>query len=252
MLETRVIPCLLLKDESLVKTVKFSKPAYIGDPINTVRIFNELEVDELIFLDIEATKKRRKPNFKILQEIANECFMPLAYGGGIRTIEDAQRIFTIGFEKIAINSYAMENPKFVTQLAEIYGNQAIIGSIDIKKNFWGKSVVVTRAGTKKNKISAVQWAKQLEEIGAGEILITSVDKEGTWDGYDVELTRSIAEAVKIPVIAHGGAGNLKHIEEVIKKGGASAVGLGSMVVYQSKGMGVLVNFPDKEKLERVL
>ena len=221
-------------------------------PINTVRIFNELEVDELIFLDIEATKMGRKPNFKILQEIANECFMPLAYGGGIRTIEDAQRIFTIGFEKIAINSYAMENPKFVTQLAEIYGNQAIIGSIDIKKNFWGKPIVVTRAGTKKNKISAIGWAKRLEEIGAGEILITSVEQEGSWGGYNIELTKEIAAAVNVPVIAHGGAGNLGHIEKVIKEGGASAVALGSMVVYQSKGMGVLVNFPDREKLEKVL
>ncbi len=252
MLQTRVIPCLLLENESLVKTVKFKKPGYIGDPINTVRIFNELEVDELIFLDITATKEGRKPNYKILQEISNECFMPLAYGGGVRTLEDAKKIFTIGFEKIAINSYAMENPKFVTELAEVYGNQAIIGSIDVKKNIWGKSTVVTHAGTKKSKISPIDWVKKLEEIGAGEILITSVDFEGTWGGYDIELTKKITEAVNIPVIAHGGAGSVMDIRKVIKEGNASAVALGSMVVYQSKGMGVLVNFPDRVKLEAAI
>ena len=252
MLQTRVIPCLLLENESLVKTVRFKNPGYIGDPINTVRIFNELEVDELIFLDITATKEGRKPNFKILQEISNECFMPLAYGGGIRTIEDAQKIFTIGFEKVAINSFAMENPEFVTKLADVYGNQAIIGSIDVKKNIWGKPVVVVQSGTKKTKISPVDWAKKLEDYGAGEILITSIEHEGTWSGYNIELTQQIAEAVNIPVIAHGGAGSIEHIEKVVKEGNASAVAVGSMVVYQSQGMGVLVNFPDRSKLEKAI
>lgn len=251
MLRNRVIPCLLLKGESLVKTVNFKKPGYIGDSINTVRIFNELEVDELIFLDIMATREKRGPNFQILEEIANECFMPLAYGGGLRNIEDAKRIFTIGFEKMAINSYAMENPKFITEIADTFGVQSVIGSIDVRKNMWSKYEVMTHCGTKKQKISPVDWAKKLEDYGAGEILITAIHQEGTWKGFDIKLIEQITNAVNIPVIAHGGGGDLEHIKNTFEVG-ASAVGLGSMVVYQSEGMGVLVNFPDREELEKVI
>ena len=205
MLKTRVIPCLLLKDESLVKTVKFGKYGYIGDTINTVRIFNELEVDELIFLDINATKQKKSPNIKILQEIADECFMPLAYGGGIRTIEDAKKIFSIGIEKIVINSYAMEKPEFINELAQYFGNQSIIGSIDVKKNIFGKYEVYTHSGSKKAKINPVEWAVKLEKLGAGELILTSIAREGTWKGYDTEITKEVSESVRIPVIANGGA-----------------------------------------------
>ncbi len=252
MLKTRVIPCLLLKDESLVKTVKFGKYGYIGDPINTVRIFNELEVDELIFLDINATKQKKSPNIKILQEIADECFMPLAYGGGIRTIEDAKKIFSIGIEKIVINSYAMEKPEFINELAQYFGNQSIIGSIDVKKNIFGKYEVYTHSGSKKAKINPVEWAVKLEKLGAGELILTSIAREGTWKGYDTEITKEVSESVRIPVIANGGASSIEDMRKVVKNAGASAVALGSMVVYQQKGMGVLVNFPDKKKLEYAL
>lgn len=252
MLQTRVIPCLQLIGNSLVKTVKFESPGYIGDPINTVRIFNELEVDELCFLDIRATVEGRTPNLAILEQISNECFMPLSYGGGVKDFKTAKEILTIGFEKIVINSEAYKNPNLITQLAEHFGTQAVIGSIDIKKNFLGKYNVYVKDGTEKTNIDPVEWAQKLQQYGAGEILLTSMDRDGTWNGFDVELTRKVCEAVSIPVIASGGAGNIGHIKEVVKKGHASAVSLGSMVVYQKKEMGVLINFPDKEELEKSL
>jgi len=252
MLRTRIIPCLLLRNRSLVKTVRFKKFGYIGDPVNTCRIFNELEVDELTFLDITASREKREPNYKILQEISNECFMPLSYGGGIRSVDMAERIFNIGFEKIILNTYPFERREIITELANTFGSQSIIVAIDVRKNFFGKFHVYSLSGKVNQKLSPVEWAKQLEDCGAGEILFTSIDREGTWKGYNVELTMRVADAVSIPVIAHGGAGTVEHIGEVVKKGHASAVALGSMVVYQKKGYGVLVNFPDADDLKRVL
>lgn len=252
MLRTRVIPCLLLKDNSLVKTITFNKFNYIGDPANTVRIFNELEVDELVFLDITAHLPSKTINFEVLQEIANECFMPLSYGGGIETLEDAEKIFAIGFEKIVVNSAAIQNPRFISKLADKFGSQSVIVSIDVKRSFWGKYKVLTNGGKMASCLSPVQWAVEAEAQGAGELLLTSIDREGTWKGFDKEITREISDAVGIPVIANGGAGNLDHIEDVVKHGHASAVALGSMVVYQKQGYGVLVNFPDRANLEKRL
>lgn len=252
MLQTRIIPALLLRDDALVKTIRFDKAGYIGDPVNTVRIFNELEVDELVFLDITATNEKRSPNLKILAEIANECFMPLGYGGGLSDFAIVQSIFGIGFEKVVLNSVMHHRPEFVRQVAEHYGNQAVVASIDVKKNFWGHYEVWSHAGKVNTKKNPVEWAAELEQLGAGEILLTSIDREGTWSGFDVSLVKKVTEVVNIPVIAHGGAGKLEHIGEVVKEGHASAVALGSMVVYQQKGMGVLVNFPDEQALARVL
>lgn len=248
MLLIRYIPCLLLKDNSLVKTVNFKNPKYVGDPINTVRIFNEKEVDELIFLDIEATPKNREPNYKLLSEIANECFMPLAYGGGIKTFEQAQKIFNIGIEKVAINSALHSNLNLVTQIAEVYGAQAIIGVIDVKKSFFGKYQIVSNSAHDKHEYSISEWVRQLEDAGVGEILITSVDNEGTWKGLDLDLIKQITSISKVPIIAHGGAGNVEHLSSGIKQGGANAIAMGSMVVYQKKDFGVLINFPDKKLL----
>jgi imidazole glycerol-phosphate synthase subunit HisF len=252
MLRTRVIPALLLRHESLVKTVRFSKFTYVGDPCNTVRIFNELEVDELLFLDIAATREQRSPNLQVLADIANECFMPLAYGGGIRSLDDAKAVFDIGFEKIAINTYAVENPSFIEQLANIYGNQAIIASVDVKKSWLGHSQVKTHAGRQRTQYAPLEWAKTLENLGAGEILLTDMDREGTWTGFNLDLIKMISDAVDIPVIAHGGAGCVAHIGDAVQIGKASAVALGSMVVFQKEGMGVLVNFPDHNELKQVL
>jgi len=252
MLKTRVIPCLQLIGDSLVKTIKFKNPAYIGDPINTVRIFNELEVDELCFLDIRATMEKRQPNIEILHQIANECFMPLSYGGGINDFETARTIMSIGFEKLVVNTQSYYNPDFITQLSRHFGAQAVVASIDIKKNILGKYHVYVRDGSEKIDVPIIDYAKRLEKAGAGEILLTAMEKDGTWSGFDIDIIRKVSQAVAVPVIANGGAGNITHIEEAVKSGHASAVCLGSMIVYQQKGMGVLVNFPDKQELEKRL
>lgn len=252
MLKTRVIPCLLLRNEALVKTIQFKKFNYIGDPVNTCRIFNELEVDELAFLDITASLDKREPNYKILQEIADECFMPLSYGGGIHSIKTVERILSIGFEKIILNTYSFDQPGFISELANTFGSQSVIVAIDIRKNFFGKYQVYGLSGTVKKKRDPVAWAKEIENLGAGEILLTAIDHEGTWKGFDIELTSQVASAVSIPVIANGGAGSLEHISGIVKKGRASAVALGSMVMYQGKDLGVLVNFPDTKDLEKAL
>ncbi len=246
MLLKRLIPCLLLKGNGLVKTVNFKNPKYVGDPINTVKIFNEKEVDELVFLDIEATPKGKEPNYKMLAEIANECFMPLAYGGGIKTFDQAQRIFNIGIEKVVINSAAYSNPKLISQIAEVYGNQAIIASVDVKKSLFGKVNCVSEGATVKQAKPVVDWVKQLEEAGAGEILITSVDKEGTWEGFDYGLIEQVVKATNLPVIAHGGAGKVEDVKKALHECHADAVALGSMVVYQKKDFGVLINFPNRD------
>lgn len=252
MLRTRVIPTLLLRNESLVKTINFDKFTYVGDPANTVRIFNELEVDELIFLDITASREKRTPNLKVLSEISNECFMPLGYGGGISTLDHAMAIFGIGFEKIALNTHSIITPDLITRIAKQYGSQAVIASIDVKKGWYGKSNVYTWSGSKNTKLNPVEWAKKVEDLGAGEILLTSINREGTWKGLDIDLVKKITDVVSIPVIAQGGAGTVEHIRDVVKLANASAVAIGSMVVFQKKGMGVLVNFPDKKELEEIL
>ncbi len=252
MLKTRVIPCLQLIGDNLVKTVKFKNPAYIGDPINTVRIFNELEVDELCFLDIRASEEGRSPNLTVLQQISNECFMPLSYGGGVKDFDTARQILSIGFEKIVINTQAHRDPALITRLSEHFGAQSVIGSIDVKKNLWGRYMVYINDGAEKTGVDPVEWAQQLQAWGAGEILLASMDRDGTWSGFDLDITAKVVEAVSVPVIASGGAGHLEHIGAAVKEARASATALGSMVVYQKKGMGVLVNFPDKQELEKVL
>jgi len=252
MLQVRVIPCLLLRDESLVKTVKFKNPSYIGDPVNAIKIYNEKEVDELIFLDIAASRERRRPPFEKIREIADECFMPLAYGGGITTIEDIREIFNIGVEKISLNASALQNPELVREAAEVFGAQSVVVAIDVKKSLWGKYEVYNHTTGKSAKIDPVEYARQMEQLGAGELLVTSVDKEGTWEGYDTELLKRITSSVNIPVIAHGGAGHIEDFARAVAVGGASAVATGSMVVYQKKGLGVLINFPKRETLDDIL
>lgn len=248
MLRARVIPTLLLRNESLVKTVRFGRFTYVGDPANTVRIFNELEVDELLFLDITASRERRGPNVKVLAEIADECFMPLGYGGGIRDVEQAKRIFDIGFEKVVVNTAAIADPGVISEIARPFGSQAVVASIDVKRDFRGRSRVRIPATGRLSKLEPVAWAIELVQRGAGELIVTSVDREGTWTGVDVALTRAIADAVDVPVIAHGGIGSVAHIGQAIREAGASAVAVGSLVVFQKQDMGVLVNFPDPTHL----
>ena len=252
MLRTRVIPVLLLRGESLVKTVRFGRFTYVGDPANTVRIFNELEVDELMFLDITATAEGRRPNPRVLADIADECFMPLGYGGGIRSLDDARAVFDIGFEKVAVNSAAVADRTLIPAIAEVFGSQAVVASIDVKRDLFGRQRVRTRGGRTGTGLDPVAWAQEVEKLGAGEILLTAIDREGTWSGFDLDLVRRVADAVGIPVIAHGGAGGVADIGAAVTAGGASAVAVGSLVVFQKQGMGVLVSFPDETALRSAL
>lgn len=252
MLRTRVIPVLLVRDGSLVKTVRFGSFAYVGDPCNTVRIFNELEVDELFVLDISNDRAKRGPNLRLISDLADECFMPLGYGGGVRSLEDARAIYASGIEKIVINTAAVDRPELISEIANVYGTQAIVVSIDVKRGLFGSEIVRTASSQCRTNLNPVEWAKQAVLLGAGEILLTSVDREGTWDGFDLELVRRVSDAVTVPVIAHGGAGCLQDISSAVATGRASAVALGSMVVFQKRGMGVLVSFPDAPSLEKTL
>lgn len=251
MLQTRVMPRLLVKNERLVKTVKFRNPSYVGDPVNAIKIYNEKEVDELILADITATVDRRQPNFKMIGDIISECFMPLCYGGGIRDIETIRKILKLGVEKVAVNSYAIENPVFIRQASKVFGSQSIVFSMDVKKSLFGKYTVHTESGQKATRLDPVEFAREMEGMGAGEILLNSIDRDGTWEGYDFALIKRVSEAVNMPVIACGGAGRIAHFGEAVKAG-ASAVAAGSMVVYQGKDRGVLINFPTREELQAVL
>ncbi|MEI6766183.1 MAG: AglZ/HisF2 family acetamidino modification protein [Bacteroidota bacterium] len=249
MIQIRVIPALLLQDSGLVKTLKFKKPVYVGDPINAVRIFNEKEVDEIVFLDISRTKAKKPIQFSLIEKIANECFMPFCYGGGIRSIEDIRTLFKLGLEKAAINSYAVERPEFITEAADKFGSQSIVVSIDVKKNLFGKYNVYTQCGDHNTGKNPVEWAKEVERLGAGEIFINSIDREGTMEGYDIELIRAVSEAVGIPVIACGGAGTLEHLAEAINNTKASAVAAGSMFVFHKRRNAVLINYPERKELK---
>ena len=252
MVQARVIPCLLLSGGALVKTRRFSDAQYIGDPLNTARIFNELEVDELMVLDIRATVENREPDLDLMGSLANECFMPLAYGGGIRDAATAARIFEIGVEKVALNSAPFENPDLIPELADRFGSQAVVGAVDFRKGMFGGVTACSRSGQVRSRISPVDWAQELVKQGAGELLVTSIDRESTWKGLDVEMIRRVADAVKVPIIAHGGAGSVADIARVVSEGHASAVAVGSMVVYQGPGRGVLVSFPDRVQLDQML
>ncbi len=245
MRQIRIIPCLQLANQRLVKTVKFKIGNYIGDPVNTIKIFNDLEVDELCFLDITASGENKSPDFNLLRQIANECFMPLSYGGGINSFEAAKDIFSIGFEKIVLNTAAVRHPKLIGKIAEHFGSQAVIAAVDVRKNLFGRHEAITNNGRDKVGVPVVEWAQRLEAEGAGEILLTSIDRDGSWKGYDILITEKIARAVSIPVIANGGAGKLRHLTEAVEKG-ASAVAVSSLVLYQNKDMGVLINYRVRE------
>jgi imidazole glycerol-phosphate synthase subunit HisF len=250
MVRTRIIPLLLLKNQGLVKTVKFKKPTYIGDPINAVRIFNDKEVDELAFLDITATVEQRPPPFDLIAKIASECFMPLCYGGGIRTMEHVNQLCRVGVEKVALNSITVENSEFVREVAETLGSQSVVVSVDVRRNILGQYRVATRSGTKITSKDPVEHAVDMERAGAGEIILTSIDRDGTMSGYDLELIRRVTKAVDIPVVACGGARAVPEFVEALAAG-ASAVAAGSMFVFTGKHRAVLINFPSQDNLEPV-
>lgn len=244
----RVIPCLLLKDRGLVKTVKFKTPKYVGDPINAIRIFNEKEVDELVLLDIEASMLGCEPDYELIAEVAGECFMPICYGGGIRTLEHAQKIFGLGVEKIALNTAALNDIELLRKIADQFGSQSVVCSIDCKKSLLGKYSVYSQAGTKDAKISPTEWAKKAEEAGAGEIFLNSIDRDGMMQGFDIPLVKSVVSAVHIPVIACGGAGSIADLNEPFEKAGVSAVAAGSFFVFHGKHKAVLISYPDLNQI----
>ena len=249
MLEPRFIPTLLLARESLVKTVQFENPRYVGDPINTVNIFSSLEADEVLVLDIEAAVERRGPNYPLLKQIANEAQVPFGYGGGIGSVEDVRAVLAVGAEKIVVSTAAVENPYLITAAAELAGSQAIIASLDVRTDTKGRSRITARSGTVTTDIDPIDQARRVQDLGAGEILLMSVDREGTFSGYDLDLIRKVSSSVTIPVIACGGAGSRSDLRRAIVEGGASAAAAGSIFVYQNSNRSVVVNYSSQAELK---
>ena len=243
----RVIPVLLIDDRDLVKTINFKNSTYLGDPVNAVKIFNRKGIDELSILDISATKRGVAPDFEILQDIASEAFMPLSYGGGITTAEQAKKLFAIGYEKVVINSQLVKNPKLIKEIASFAGSQSVVASIDVK-SVNGKNVCVVSDGTEKTEYDPVQLAKKAEELGAGEIFLNSVDRDGLMDGYDISLVEKVVDTVSVPVTACGGAGGIGDLKKVIQEGHAHAAAGGSMFVYYGRLKAVLITAPSEEEL----
>jgi cyclase len=229
----------------LYKTVRFKSPKYVGDPINTVRIFNEKGADEIVLLDIGASGDKAGINYKKITEIAGEAFMPMGYGGGVKNFDDAKRVFDAGFEKVIVNTAAAGNPALIGEIAKVYGSQSAVVSIDVKVGWTGGYKVYVGGGSKNTSRSPADYARDMEKAGAGEVILNSIDRDGTWEGYDIKLIRMVSEAVTIPVIACGGAAGMDDFKHAVSEGGASAVAAGSMFVYQKKGMGVLISFPSK-------
>lgn len=251
MLKPRVIPCLLLRGRGLYKTVKFGDPKYVGDPVNAVKIFNEKEVDELLLLDITATPEKREPNYELISDIAGECFMPLGYGGAVTSIEQVRKLHRMGVEKVAMNTAAYNDRRLVKEACDMFGSSSIVAAIDVKKTFLGKYEVWIEGGRKNTKEDPVKYAEELAQLGVGEILVNSIDRDGTQTGYDISLLKKISAAVDTPVIACGGAGSLDHIRQAITEAHVSATAAGSLFVFHGKHRAVLINYPSPEELEKL-
>jgi cyclase len=246
----RVIPLLLLHESGLVKTVKFNKRKYIGDPINAVKIFNDFRADELIFVDISATKNNKTISLEFVKQVSEEAFMPFAVGGGIKTVKQACDFIKNGAEKIILDSNALLNPQLIEDCANEIGQQAVVVSIDVKKNFFGNHKVYGRNGNTNSNYSPIFWSKKVEEMGAGEILLTDISKDGMMQGYNLDLVRLISDKIKIPITCCGGAGNFLHFKDAINAG-AHAVAAGSIFVYHGSRNAVLINYPSKEEINKI-
>lgn len=237
---------MLYDGSGLVKTVKFKHPSYVGDPINAIKIFNEKEVDELVLLDINASREKRKPNFEKIADMASEAFMPFAYGGGVKTYDDFARLYKAGVEKVVVNSLIQENPDVIKKVVADYGSQAVVASIDFKKPLLGAKAPFSYLGHKIGYNLKDYVTYVTDKLGVGEILLQSVDREGTWEGYDEEVTAQIVSGINVPVIACGGCGSIDDLKKVLYGSLANAAAIGSMAVYSKKGMGVLINFPNRD------
>jgi cyclase len=244
----RLIPCLSLIERGLVKTTKFSNPRYLGDPINAVKIFNGKGVDELCILDITATSENRGPDFDYLKDIASEAFMPLSYGGGITDLEQIKKIFFIGYEKVIINTAFIQKPKLIREAADFAGSQSVVVSIDVKNELFGKRSCYINDGKNKVNTDPVTLAKKAEELGAGEILLNSITRDGMMQGYDIKLVKEVVNAVSIPVIACGGANDMYDFKNVLQDGGAHAAAAGSLFVYYGAHKAVLITAPEEKDL----
>jgi len=242
----RVVPVLLLAQGGMVKTRAFANAQYMGDPINAVKIFNEKQADELVLLGIEASAKGHI-DFDWIEDIVSEAFMPLAYGGGVRTLDDAAELFKRGVEKVILNTAAYENPELISQIAGRFGAQAVAVSIDARRNIWKQWKAYVRSGRKETKVSPKELAQRSEALGAGEILLTSIEREGVFTGYDLDLLEQVAGAVGVPVIINGGAGAISHFAPAVQRG-ASAVAAGSMFVFAARGEGMLISYPTQAEL----
>ncbi len=248
MLRIRVIPALLLSEGGLVKTVKFKKPTYVGDPINAVRIFNEKEVDEIVFFDITATPLKNGPDFELLEDIAGETFMPFGYGGGITNIEQVRRLFALGCEKVILNSILFDEPELLSAAVKIAGSANVVVSVDVKKNWLGSYSVWSHCGAFDTKLDPVAHCQNMVALGAGEIILNTIDQDGVMGGYDLNLINRVTAAVNVPVVTLGGAGNLDHLSDAVEAG-ASAVAAGSMFVFHGRHKAVLITYPSYSDLE---
>jgi cyclase len=251
MLRHRIIPCLLLKNGGLVKTYKFKNPKYVGDPINAIRIFNDKEVDELMVVDIDATKDKREPNYHLIEQFAGECFMPLCYGGGITKVEQAHKLFSIGVEKVCLQTAALENPSLITQISSRFGSQSVLVSVDVKKNWLGKRQLYSAARGKTLSTDMFDFIKLAVDSGAGEIVLNAVDHDGVMGGMDIELIAKVSEAISVPLIAVGGVGKLDDIRFAVNAG-ANAVAAGAFFVFQGPHRAVLITYPKYKELENLL
>lgn len=251
MLRTRVIPVLLLSEGGLYKTIRFKDPKYIGDPINAIKIFNEKEVDELVLFDISASEGNESPDFELIEKIATECFMPICYGGGIRTVEDASRLFRLGVEKISINTTGLENEQFIKELSDKFGKSSIVVTIDVSKDLLGRYNVFTKRGKKNTGKKVADFVKKVNELGAGEIIVNNIDRDGTMKGYDLDLLKSVSQISRAPIVACGGAGGYEDLKKAVTDGGVSAVAAGSIFVYWGKKKGILINYPERSVLETI-
>ncbi len=245
----RIIPCLSLRGSGFVKTEKFKNPKYLGDPINIVKIFNEKEVDELMVVDIAATTEQQQIKWPLLKQLASECFMPVGYGGGVRNLDDVHQLFAIGFEKVSLSSSALSDRPLVEAAAARYGSQSIVATIDVRKTLFGSYDVVTHSGTKKRGLDPAVAAKSLADAGCGEIVVNSVDRDGTYEGYDLQLISLVANAVGVPVVALGGAKSLLNLIEAVEVGGASAAAAASFFVYHGPHRAVLINVPSPTEIK---
>lgn len=253
MLRARIIPCLLVKGGGLVKTIQFAEPKYVGDPINAVRIFNEKEVDELIVLDIDATAEGREPNYAMIRNLAGECRMPLCYGGGVRTVDEFERIVGLGVEKVAIGSTAANTPELISEAAKRVGSQSIVVVLDVRKSRGaGGYDVFTHNGTKKTGLQLTESAKRAESLGAGEIVVNSIERDGAMRGYDLELVREARRAVSLPLTVLGGAGSYADLATLIKEFHIVGAAAGSLFVFKGKYRAVLISYPNRQEKEALL